>query len=327
MLSDPRPSVLSHVDITGCRVEFCDSPIVLLCGGQVAQPKLRPEDDDPPFKSLRDALKRSRDADYEFFRPEEITSWQADGVFHNLMDFESDLGSICSLVVVILESAGSLVELGAFSQLDEFREKMIAITSSEFGDEDSFINLGILRFIRAIDNSRVKSYPWEIYHPSTISADTINDAISDICEEINKLDKSQMFKITSRSHIIILICEIIKLFSALKETEIFDFISSLGVSVTKNEIKSRLFLLERFRLIKRVSYSDSHFYVRTTETYHKLRLAFKKADNQDKKLTLDYLRIKTDCLQYYAEDQKQKHRLRVIARETGVGGANVNASA
>ncbi|WP_186028890.1 retron St85 family effector protein [Burkholderia gladioli] len=312
MLSDPRPSVLSNVDIMGSRVEFCDSPIVLLCGGPVAQ-KERANDPDPDIKSLRDAITRSHDADYEIFRPEEITSWQADGVFQNLMDFESDLGSICSLVVVILESAGSLVELGAFSQLDEFREKMIAITSTEFGDADSFINLGILRFIRAIDNSRVKSYPWLIGGAKDIDGDVVGDVVSDVRAELDKLEKSQTFRLNSRSHVIVLICEIIKLFSALKEGEILEYVAGLGVSLTKKELRSRLFLLERFRLIRKITYSDSQFYVRTGEAYHKLRFSLKKSHTQD------YLRIKTQCLEYYAEDPKQKHRLRAISQASGAG--------
>jgi hypothetical protein len=312
MLSDPRPLVLSNVDVAASRVEFGDSAIVLLCGGPVPQ-KERADDPNPDIQSLRDALTRSHDADYEIFRPEEITSWQADGVFQNLMDFESDLGSICSLVVVILESAGSLVELGAFSQLDEFREKMIAITSTEFGDANSFINLGILRFIREIDNSRVKSYPWVIAKPKEISHDVVSDVIFDIRGELDKLGKSHVFKAHSRAHVIVLICEIIKLFSALKESEIFDYISSLGVSLTKRELKSRLFLLERFRLIKKVAYSDSQFFMRTREPYHKLRFASKKHQAQD------FLRIKTQCLEYYSEDPKQKHRLRAISQASGSG--------
>ncbi|PRG81672.1 hypothetical protein C6T58_12905 [Burkholderia multivorans] len=312
MLSDPRPAILSNVEIATSRVEFCDSPIVLLCGGPVAQ-KERADDPVPDIKSMRDAITRSHDADYEIFRPEEITSWQADGVFQNLMDFESDLGSICSLVVIILESAGSLVELGAFSQLAEFREKMIAITSTQFGDADSFINLGILRFIREIGNSRVRSYPWIIERPRDIAADVVGDVIADVREELDKLDKSQTFKSNSRSHVIVLICEIIKLFSALKEGEIFDFISGLGVVLTKRELKSRLFLLERFRLIRKVAYSDSQFYIRTGESYHKLRFSWKKPH------THDYLRMKAQCLEFYNEDLKQKHRQRVIAQALSSG--------
>lgn len=306
MQVDPRPLLLSDVEIASSRVEFCDSPIVLLCGGPVGE-KHAADAPDLPVASLRDAITRTH-TDYEIFRPEEITSWQVDGVFQNLMDFEADLASICSLVVVILESAGSLVELGAFSQIADFRGKIIAITSTEFVDKNSFINLGILRFIREIDNSRVKSYPWNIGNPALIEQDTVNDVVSDVRDELQKLDKSQTFKANLRSHVIVLICEVVRLFVALKESEVEEYLGMFGIRLSKKELRSRLFLLERFKLIKKISYSDSVFYMRTDETYHKIRLSRKTPQPQDA------LRVEAQCLAYYDADSKQKHRQRAIAQ-------------
>jgi hypothetical protein len=183
-LRDPRPLLLSNIDIAGSRIQFANTPIVLLCGG-VVPIKEHAEDDDPPISSLRDAVSRA-DKNYEMFRPEEITSWQSDAVFKNLMNFEADLASICSLVVIILESAGSLVELGAFSQLPDFSKKIIAVHSSHFR-KDSFINLGIFRHIAEGHESCVKSYPWNINDPSSITAEVIDDLISDIKVELDEL--------------------------------------------------------------------------------------------------------------------------------------------
>ncbi|SIO39870.1 hypothetical protein SAMN05444172_1606 [Burkholderia sp. GAS332] len=305
--------LLSNVEVASSRVEFCDSPIVLLCGGRVGQED-GTDNPDLPVASLRHAITRSS-VDYEIFRPEEITSWQVDGVFQNLMDFEADLASICSLVVVILESPGSLVELGAFSQLPDFRGKIIAITSSEFVNKNSFINLGILRFIKEIDNSRVKSYPWNIDDPAKIEQDTVNDVISDLKGELEKLDKSQTFKVHSRSHVMVLICEIIRLFVALKEGEIIEYLEIFGVRLSKKELRSKFFLLERFKLIKKVTYSDSDFYMRTDETYHKIRLSLKNPQPQDA------LRVEAQCLAYYDADGKQKHRQKAIAEAKRGAGA------
>ena len=116
-LDDPRLVFLNRINLGNSRVVFMDDHIVLLCGGKVAL-KDRPEDPDPPTSSLRHAIIRS-DTAYETYRPEEITDWHADGLFRNLMDFEQELAGICSLVVVILESAGAIAELSAFSQLPE----------------------------------------------------------------------------------------------------------------------------------------------------------------------------------------------------------------
>jgi len=304
-LQDPRDVLLSNIDITKTRVEFSVEPIVLLFGGFVNLPKAKPDDLDPPVTSLRDAIHRSNPS-YEIFRPEEITSWQADSVFNNLMEFESDLTSICTLVVIILESAGSLVELGAFSQLQDLKKKIIVVRSSDFKDDISFINHGILRYISEGHESSVKSYPWNIDKPELITDEIVKDVIFDIQEELSKLKKTEVVKLNKSSHVIVLICEIVSYFKAVKETEILNYLQLIDVKLSKGELKSKLFLLEHFQLINKEEYSDSVFYIRSNNDYHRLRLSFKDGAYPD------VLRIQTECLAFYSEDNKHRNRIRVI---------------
>jgi len=302
-MDDPREALLSKIDLKACRVELSNSPIVLLCGGKVAF-KDRPEDPDPEIASIRHAITQKQ-PEYEFFRPEEITSWQNDAVFKNLMSFEADLASICTLVVLVLESAGAIAELGAFSQLDGLRKKLIVIKSGTFNDDTSFINLGILRHIREEHETSVKSYPWNINNPSSIQDDVIEDIIHDIQLELNSLPKSSVLKLSLNSHEIVLICELLTLFVALKEKEILIYLQEIGVDINKAKLKGKLFLLTEFKLIKRYEYGGSHFYIRTNEIYHKLRLTPKK----DK--SIDALRVPIECIQYY-EENKDRHRSKAI---------------
>jgi hypothetical protein len=131
------------------------------------------------------------------------------GLFKNLMDFEADLASICSLVVIVLESPGSIAELGAFSQLADLSRRIIAVKSSHFNNHDSFINLGILRYISRDHESGVKSYPWNIEDPATITPTIVEDLAHDIKEELDKLQRSQVLRPTNNSHVIVIICEIV----------------------------------------------------------------------------------------------------------------------
>jgi hypothetical protein len=305
-ITDPRPLLLSNIEIHGSRVEFAEAPIVLLCGGLVPI-KDHPDDPNLPIASMRHAITQANTS-YEIFRPEEIQAWQNDGIYKNLMDFEADLASICSLVVIILESAGSLVELGAFSQLPDLSKNIIAITSSSFENDGSFINLGILRFIAENHRSSVKRYPWDILQPQQLTTEIIQDVISDIEDELTGLGSSQVLKPTQSSHMIVLICEIVRLFKALKEHEILGYLNTLGCGLTKDQLKRKLFLLEQFKLLKKEVYSDSIFYMRGAETYHKLRLALKAESGADA------LRIEMECLAYYNSDSKHRHRVRAIAQ-------------
>ncbi|WP_297478771.1 retron St85 family effector protein [Ferrovum sp.] len=305
-LQDPRPTLLSAIDIEACKIELSNKPIVLLCGGPV-RIKERPDDPTPAIVSLRHAVTEANTS-YEIFRPEEIESWLSDGIFRNLMNLEADLASICSLVVIILESAGSLAELGAFSQLPDLSEKIIAIRSNDFRDAPSFINLGILRHLTENEISSVKNYPWDVEEPTTISTEVVKDVVIDIQECLDHLPKSSKLKLTNSSHVVVLICEIIELFSALKENEIYDYLVQVGVAITKDKLKRKLFLLKEFRLIKNEVYGDATFFIRTKEQYHRLRMALKEGSNKDA------LRISAECLEYYNADPKQRHRKRAISQ-------------
>jgi hypothetical protein len=303
---DLRDVFLSSIDFSACRIELSDTPIVLLCGGSV-KTKKHADAPTPPVGSLRDAITRSQTT-FEVFRPEEITSWHSDGVFKDLVSFEKELASICSLVVIILESEGALVELGAFSQLTELSEKMLAICPSEHRTTNSFINLGILRFISAKKETSVKSYPWEIKKPASITEEVISDAVADITEELSNLSKTEVLKTSQNSHLIVMICELLKMFVALKEGELLEYLRKIGFSLTSTELKGKLFLLKAFRLIKTQEYSDSLFYMRTNENYHKARIALK-----DKSEKFDSLRIEVQSLDFYNKNsQKHRNRLRAI---------------
>lgn len=98
------------------------------------------------------------------------------------------------------------------------------------------------------------------------------------------------------------------MFSALKEHEIHDYLVQVGITITREELKRKLFLLKEFRLIKNEVYGDATFFMRSNEQYHRLRMAMKEGSNKDA------LRIRAECLEYYNAEPKQRHRKRAIAQ-------------
>lgn len=313
MVLDPRSLFLSQINLDAIRVEFTDTHIVLLCGGKVKY-KERATDPDLPIYSLRHAITHANSS-YETYRPEDITDWHVDGIFKNLMSFEEDLAGICSLVAIVLESQGAIAELGAFSQLPELSRKIIAIKSRDFEtatNAKSFINLGILRFIHEFSPSSVRNYPWSIQSPQAITEEVIDDVVADIQEELDKIPKSPVFKATLKSHIVILICEIVSLFTAVKETEILTYLLAFNVTLGRDDLRRKLFLLERFNLVKRETYSDATFYMIGKSKYHKLRLSLKDS------VYHDAIRTQMDCLAFYSTDNKQRNRARAI-QQAAVG--------
>ena len=312
-MEDPRETLLSNIDLSKIRVEKT-SPIVLLCGGVVKE-KERPSDPDLPIYSVRGAIKEAF-PNYELFRPEEIQHWQSDAVYQNLMDFEADLASICTVVVIILESAGSIAELGAFSQLEELSEKLIVIKSDDFNHPkyaDSFINLGILRYLSRKNEDCVKTYPWTVTDypdPLEIPPEIIGDIISDIQTKLDSITKEPVFKSKLRSHETVLIYELINRFIALKDSELINYLKIFGIDISKKTLHARLFLLKQFQLICHQDYSDSTFYLVTEENFHSLRLT--QLDGKIRELT----RTRLECMEFYKQSDSHidRHRKGAIKR-------------
>lgn len=305
---DPRLAFLEGLDLPSCRIEYASAPIVLVCGGRVPDPKPYPEAPDPPLASLRHAISNAHPA-FEIFRPEEIKDWHSDAVFKDLVGFERALAGICSLIVIVLESAGALVELGAFSQLPELADKSITICSNKFIKHASFINFGILRFLAEKDASRVKSYNWETLRPESISEELVSDVVADIEAELSKIPKSAIFRSDQDAHCMVVIAELLRLFAVLKEHEILEYLQKCGFIISMEQLRGKLFLLKFFRIVDTAQYSDAKFYISGAEQYHRLRLA-----SLDKTKPVDALRIEAQCLEYYRTESKYKNWNRAITQ-------------
>lgn len=308
-MHDPRNAVLDAIKLDESRVEYCSSHIVLLCGGRSPE-KQRPEDPDPALSSLRHALVINPKNHIEFFKPEDVTNWQVDAAFKNLIDLEVELAAICSLVVIILESPGAIAELGAFSQLAEFNNKIVVVCSEGHFQNDSFIKLGLFRHIRSFKESAIKSYPWQTTTPTSITDEVVEDVVLDVQSELDRLPKSQAFKKDNNCHVFVLIYELVNLFIALKETELLEYLGRLGVYLSKEALKGKLFLLERFQLLRVEVYSDSQFYF-VRYGYHWVSFS------ADTSTPIDKLRIGVDCKEFYNNTPKHNHRARAIRRVNG----------
>lgn len=300
---DYHLDVLGDINIKSIRYKPSDSAIVLLCGG-LADANMS---SDRSYHSFRDALVHHYPVGpYEFFRPEEIQEWKEDGVFYDLLDYEKELGAICNLVVIVLESEGSFAELGAFSQMPDLKNKIHVINSEKNSLEKSFINLGILRHLEETTGLHPRVYPWDISTPSTINKDLMQDVVDDISEQLKELRSQHEFDCNNSSHFITLVVEIIRLFVALKETEIKNYIEVLGYSITQRELKRKLFILEKFEVIKKRRYSDSWFYMRTDSSFSSLSFARRSGKAHDA------FRVIVACKEKYNNDKKHRNRMRVI---------------
>lgn len=308
-MDDPRLSALEALNLKESRVVFCNSHVILLCGGR-APIKAHADAADPPISSFRHALLLSDRHNLEFYLPENITDWKEDGVFNNLIELEVELAAISSLVVIILESPGAIAELGAFSQLSQFNEKLMVFLSREF-QADSFINLGILRHIKKYNPDAVRVYPWETRYPALINEELIDDVCGDINEHVKGLPKNPKLKISNISHLFVVIYDLVELFVALKESEIATYLNFFGIKLKIDDLRAKLFLMKKFGLLEHLDFSNSWYYLVSKNQFHRVAWSVNKGANFDR------LRTSVDCRKFYAESGKDKHRLRVIRQRFG----------
>lgn len=76
----------------------------------------------------------------------------------DLFDFENRLAESSDIVCVICESIGSAVELGAFTQAEDIRKKMVVAINSKFNRDNSFITMGPIKFLKKQNKNSVVIY-------------------------------------------------------------------------------------------------------------------------------------------------------------------------
>ncbi|WP_153301894.1 retron St85 family effector protein [Endozoicomonas arenosclerae] len=120
----------------------------------------------------------------EFFLAEKMFSTlKKEGHKGNVLDVEHLISDFSDFIVIILESASSFAELGAFSH-NTLRNKLVIINDSQFEKEESFINLGPIKAVEeAVGKDRIIHYK--------MNSDGVynRDAIGNIYPHIYKLFK------------------------------------------------------------------------------------------------------------------------------------------
>lgn len=174
---------IDKIDLADIRV-FPPTRRILICGGETSAVK------DPEYenvmKSLRDSCLRSRFRsgnpgfpNFDFILIEELQEYfDKECPYSNLLDFEKDMAQVCELVLLIAEGAGSFVELGSFSVIQEIREKLLLVIRRKFLSARSYIALGPVAALKAA-------------HPNSVAS--LTDALVGVSgEDFSKVDPMKM---------------------------------------------------------------------------------------------------------------------------------------
>lgn len=243
-------------------------PRIFLCGGEI-------DNGSPIPKSARHRVieyfcLHEKDLFKACVQAEEFKDYFKEGAYSDLLEFETDIASIATLIIIFLESPGSLVELGLFCANTSTAEKLLIIApQEELENEDSFIFLGPLTSIKKRSNDSVLSYPWpskeiqEYEHTNIIA--------NDIKTKLTGTQKTQKFSSKNPAHIALLIYDIVLLTHPITITEIELALLSLGIDTDQNSVSRLLYLLEKLKLISHTTYSSVKYYFDTSNNNRRIK--------------------------------------------------------
>jgi hypothetical protein len=140
----------------------------------------------------------------------------------DLLEYENLLADNSDIVCIICESYGSAVELGAFIQNSNIKNKLIVAVKSEYARNKSFIMLGPIKHLKKIDSDRVIFY----------KDSNLGELCASLKKEFRKLHRKgnishKMFSFEKLSAFIMLIPTIVYFFQSITRKEIHSGIRDL----------------------------------------------------------------------------------------------------
>lgn len=254
---------LSLIDIP--KTNFRNLPsIVFLCGGPI------PKGNRTAYSSARHYVyKHIKDTDKELFKriilAENLATWHAGKHYKNLMDFERDIASIAAVIAIFIESPGSIAELGAFAMVPELSSRMIVFMQRKYHTDESFINDGILEYIKRDDKESVYVYHWEISRKGNLIGakefyTQANLIMDDISKSLSKVKLHKEFNKSDAGLQLLFLAQAVYLFGALKLkdcTQVMEHVFDIG----KNKVVDLLYALKKMGLIDIDSNGSNRYYV------------------------------------------------------------------
>ena len=219
--------------------------VVFLCGGLNSIPR------DRLAQYLRNNLSLL------VFYAEEVWTAISAQPSVNALEMENQLANLADIVIVIVESAGTFAELGAFSLSPNLRSKLLPVLDRQFRDGTSFIETGPVRWVDAASQ----------FAPSILTnLETILDATGDIEDRISRLPLAGSERInelpSSPKHTVFFVCDLIAVFGPCS-VEDLQFCADRLLGTATIDVAFYASLGRAMRLVDVIA--SSNFYYRPLE--------------------------------------------------------------
>ena len=248
--------------IAECRIVSTPN-FVFLCGGPTASngPEISARD-----HFYRYLLANAPQIERRVKLAETINSWFDHDTFGDLLELEEYLADVSDLIVIFVESPGSIAELGAFAGSEALRPRTLAVLNSTYSSNQSFISDGPIRRLGGVDGGMVHYYQW---NPDDI-ADPDNglafyDLDRDLCQILRERARSatreKRVVLGSHGHVMLLIADLVDMIGITFSTEIIECLTAWGHVIDQKQLRKYLSLLEHLKLLKSARNSNQTYYL------------------------------------------------------------------
>jgi len=180
----------------------------------------------------------------KFIVPEDYKSWNHFGTYGDLLTFEEDICAAVDHILVFVESAGSIAELGALIKSPDFGSKLTVVIGENY-PQDSFIQLGLARYWTAqYENSEVL-----FTRDEKLLQDEVDYIGSHVAEKISQQPSLEGLNLDKFRHLVYLIVDFVDLLQVARPNDIVHFLDCLGVKPNKRRLDQLLFVLIHLELL------------------------------------------------------------------------------
>lgn len=279
---------------------------IFLCGGPSGGNEVIPQS--VRQRILDYFLKHDKEIYRALIRAENFKDYFQAGMYSDLMQFETEIAGIATMIIICLESAGSLVELGLFCTDPVMAKRLLVIAPQEHvEDEDSFIYLGPLESLRKKDPTSVIVYPWA--DPNQMAYEHIDFIAKDVSRKLSNVKKSEAFKGTNWAHVAFLIHDIILISNPIMLHEIEMALMAIDVNIERPVVQRLLFLLEKIGLVSHTVYSSVMYFFDIADGERRIRFGTTKSGKVKDNPTLRLSFKKHFIL---GDDEQSKKRVNVL---------------
>ncbi len=227
-----------------------DAIMIFVCGAM-------PNDNNPTARDSFLKYAYLHHPTYNFFKAEEYFKIADKNGKIDLLSIEDNIAKYCDCLIIFVESASSIAELGAFANSDELSRIMLVINNKEYANSNSFISFGPIAKINKVSDFK------PVIHADMKSVLT---KISDINNRLLKIKRKNARRVNISTYKkftystpkirLLFLYELISLFSPLSFGELIDILRFIYNKNNYN-IRTEINLLLTLKLIEN---QNNYFY-------------------------------------------------------------------